>query len=278
MSRLPASIACLVVALPAQALAQVTYRNDSLGTGGDGAVVCGFVVGEKFASVFVPPPGDYPFVVEEVHFLLAPYRQVGTDCVLVAERTDIPITVEIWNDDEPAVSPPRAPIYTSDSWAVASSAEALNVLDIRSDSELRIEAGVVRVAITLTADDIQPIRDVDGPTAERNLILDDSGTWHWADDLSVAGDWLLRLVVTPEGGPDEDVEPVPDAVEDAPPDSVEDDVPADVPDDDAGDAGEDQEGSLGGGGCSCSVASHGSGGLPLALLLAMALIARRRTS
>ena len=94
-------LAALAPSLPAAA--QVTLQNDSLADEGDGFVECGFAVDEKLASVFVPEPEHYPFVIEEVQFMLTPYRHEGGECVLVDERSGIALTVEIYNDDSPAV-------------------------------------------------------------------------------------------------------------------------------------------------------------------------------
>jgi hypothetical protein len=276
-SLLTVAILLAALALSTPATAQVTLQNDSLEDEGDGAVMCGFVVGEKFASVFVPEPGHYPFVIEEVQFMLSPYRQEGGECVLVDERAGISLTVEIYNDDAPSVDPPRPALYSSSDWSVGTSATALNSLDIRSAQEVRIESGVVRVAITVPADDTSPLRDIDGITSERNLIYLDSGSWTWAEDVGVTGDWLVRLVITPEPGPEpDDVEPAPDTaedvVEDTPPDTPED-MATDLPGDPAE---EEDEGSLGGGGCTCALASPASTATLLPLVLALLALALGR--
>jgi len=276
---LAAALAVLVAAAPSGA--QVTYQNDSLADEGDGVVSCGFAVGEKFAAVFVPDSGDYPFTIDELQFMLTPYSQGTSGC---EEQTagDHTVTVEIWNDDAPAEDPPRPPVYQSTDWSVTTSTTALNVLDIAGDHEILIESGVVRVAVTIPADDAMPVRDIDGITSERNLIYLDSGDWRWADDLGVTGDWLVRLVVIPLGSDEVDaVEPVPDASDDPSDDPADDgdDVPADLGTDVEQDV-EDEGGSLSGGGCGCTLVSGSPSASLLALLLAAAglLASRRRSS
>lgn len=265
----------VLVCVPSVAGAQVTYQNDTLASGGDGQVSCGFVVGEKFGSVFVPDEADLPFLVEEVQFILAPYRAEGSSCVEATPRESVTVTVEIWNDDTPMETPPRPPVYQSSTWNISSSTSALNVLTISDDQDVLIESGVVRVAITIPELDTMPVRDTDGITTERNLIYTDADTWRWAEDLSVTGDWLLRMVVIPQPSDEvEAVEPGPDASEDVLEDVV-DDVSGDAADDVAEDPGEEQpEGRLGGGGCSCSVTAtrrHAS----LCILVLFALLALR---
>lgn len=274
--------AALALLLPAVARGQVTYQNDSLASEGDGVVSCGFVVGEKFAAIFVPEAGDVPFLIDEVQLMLSPYQQEGTDCVEATPRDSVSVTVEIWNDAAPSVDPDTAPVYQSSEWSVASSATTLNALKISDDQDVLVESGVVKVAITIPELDTMPVRDIDGITTERNLIYDNTGTWRWAEDLGVTGDWLLRLVVIPQGSDEADaVELSPDATEDPAGDAadVSDDVPADVQDDAPADAEDDEpDGRLGGGGCSCAQVAPVDPFLPLCLLLiclAVLRLARR---
>jgi hypothetical protein len=265
--------ALAVLAAPALAGAQVTYQNDSLADEGDGVVSCGFAVGEKFAAVFVPDAGDYPFTIDEVQFMLTPYSQGSSGGCEEQTAGDHTITVEIWNDDAPAEAPPRPPVYQSTDWSVTTSTTALNVLDIAGDDEVLIESGVVRVGITIPALDAMPVRDIDGITSERNLIYLESGSWSWAETLGVTGDWLVRLVVIPQESDEVDaVEPVPDASDDPAEDPVDDgdDVAAD-PGTDVEQDVEDEEGdgSLSGGGCGCTLATGAPSVSLLALLLAI---------
>ncbi|MBW2264484.1 MAG: hypothetical protein JRG91_21165, partial [Deltaproteobacteria bacterium] len=231
-------------------------------------VSCGFAVGEKFGAVFVPEAGDYPFTIDEVQFMLTPYSQGSTSC---EEQTagDFTVTVEIWNDDAPSVDPPRPPVYQSTDWSVTTSTTALNVLDIAGDREVLVESGVVRVAVTIPAIDAMPVRDIDGITAERNLIHLDSGSWSWSEDLGLTGDWLVRLVVIPQES--DEVEPVPDASDDPAVDPVDaaDDVPADLETDTQQDVQDEGDGSLSGGGCGCVLAGGAGPASLLPLLLVL---------
>lgn len=267
-----------VLAAPSPSAAQVTYQNDSLADEGDGIVSCGFAVGEKFAAVFVPDAGDYPFTIDEVQFMLTPYSQ-GTSGCEEGTAGDHTVTVEIWNDDAPSLDPPRPPVYVSTDWSVTTSTTALNVLDIAGSSEVLVESGVVRVAVTIPALDAMPVRDVDGITDERNLIYLDSGSWSWSEDLGLTGDWLVRLVVIPQES-DDAAEPVADASDDPADDPVDaaDDVPADLGSDAEQDVQDEGEGSLSGGGCGCTLGGRAAAAslLPVLLLLVLACMRGRR--
>lgn len=278
---LAAALVLTALVTPVPSLAQVTYQNDSLADEGDGVVSCGFAVGEKFAAVFVPDSGDYPFIIDEVQFMLTPYSQGSTGCE-EATAGDHTVTVEIWNDDAPSVDPPRPPVYQSTDWSVTTSTTALNVLDIAGDSEVLVESGVLRVGVTIPALDAMPVRDIDGITSERNLIYLDSGSWSWADDLGVTGDWLIRVVVIPQESDEVDaVEPVPDASDDPADDPVDaaDDLPADMESDTEQDVEDEGDGSLSGGGCGCVLAADaGRASIPaLLLVLSFLLLLRRRS-
>ena len=250
--------------LPAIAGAQITYQNDGMTSGSDGVVVCGFVPDEKFAALFVPDPADYPFTIDSVMVMLLPY---DGSCAEVAAGEGKPVTIEIWNDAAASEEPDGAPVYAEE-WAVTSSSAAINDLPVGDDATIRIESGVVRVAVTLGSDDIKPIRDNDGLTTDRNLIYDIGGTWHWSSDYGLVGDWLLRLTAThvpwlPEEDDAEEApeapDPGPDADEGDALDAGDLDSPADLPadaDDADSDAGEDPgDVGLGGGGCACSIAA-----------------------
>ncbi len=283
--------AAMALGAPVARAAQIIYQNDSFPDTptGDAAVECGFAVGEKFGAIFVPDPADYPFTITSVRFALFPYRYTGSTCEAVAARTGIPVTIEIWNDPSVSEAPAGAAIYTGSEWSVESSSDAIVDLPVGTDAEMLVTSGVVRVAVTLTADDVKPIRDDDGLTPERGLIYDIGGTWHWSSDYMVDGDWLLRLVVDTQPLTEPDTtETVPDADTDAPLDVIDDedvapDVPLDVIDviDEQDDPQEEGDVRLGGGGCSCTMAdapgNETIAGLALIALfgLAMALHARR---
>ena len=257
-----AAIVLAALSVPAIAGAQITFQNDGLVSGSDGIVSCGFVATEKFGAIFVPEAGDYPFTIDSVQFMLLPY---DGDCVEVTPGDAIPVTVEIWNDAAAVEAPDGAPVCTG-VWAVASSTTVMNDLPIGDSTTLRIESGVIRVAVTLSSDEIKPVRDADGITAERNLIYDIGGTWHWSEDYAVVGDWVLRVTATHVPAPPEEDEaettpesadPEPDADTDAGEDADALDSPADTwGDGEDLDVDEDTgDNRLGGGGCSCSVAS-----------------------
>ncbi len=258
----PAAAAALILSAAPAARAQLTYQNDSLASGADGSVQCGFVVDEKFASIFVPEAGDYPFTIDSVLFALLPYRMQGSACMETTPQDEVTALVEIWNDAAASETPDGAPVYT-EFWVVPSSMTSLNEVPIGDASTIRIESGVVRVAVTISSLEAMPVSDVDGGTPDSNLVYDVGGTWHWTTDYGLDADWLLRLTATHvPAPPDEAAEPVPDEGSEEDPDAAPDaesedplpDVPADA-DTDADDVGYDPgDDSIGGGGCSCSMA------------------------
>jgi MYXO-CTERM domain-containing protein len=277
-----------LLAVRPAAAAEIVYQNDSFGDvpDGTGAVVCGFAVGEKFAALFVPEEADYPFTIESIRFALFPYRLDVSGCEVTTARVGVPVTVEIWNDSAVAEAADGAPIYTGTEWTIESSESAMIELLVGDESEMLIESGVIRVAVTLQADDVQPIRDDDGITTERNLIYDIGGTWHWSSDYAVTGDWLLRLVVDTTSVPEADdtepiVEPAPDADEDAledPAGDVLSDVPADDETDSSTDPQQEEDSRLGGGGCACSLADRSPRSPFTAFLVLFAVIGLLRRS
>ena len=256
-------------------------------------------------------PTDFPITLESVQVAVAAATvTAGPTCVPSETGGTVVATVELYAGEDPPEgniqalpaegpwSDTEALVWAGDADLALSTAEPggtrysinFNVLDVRDEegAPIVVESGsylraVVSIpaATTMTSTecptDMSPafvgVRDADGNIAsERGFIYATGAGWLWNEDsrVQVNGDWGIRLELfrttnVPDGGAGD-----PDAGNDA--------------GNDTGDAGSARDASMdggttpGGGGCSCR-AIPGRGTRAGALfLVALAVLAARRTS
>lgn len=220
-------LVALAAALPATAYAERTIANDTVTPETPASVSCGFCVGERFGSIFVPERTDFPFDLVDVRIAVAAARLTGSTCAASMDPGEPRASrIEIWVADagEPTAepSPTERLVWTFDEAPVVASASETGTADITVtltalpiEATERIEsAAYVRVLFDVPAPSVPmpgrcaaasagedpdafPISDRDGITAERNVVFATSGApgWHWSEDLGIAGDWAVRLTI-----------------------------------------------------------------------------------
>jgi len=181
----PAAVALVLATLPwASAVAvEKTLQNDSFTGVGDLVCIPGFAVEEIGAARFTAEPSDYPFTVERVQVLLCP------------DGPPVDLVVKIWNDDGAAVAP--GTLLWEEIVNFTPSTAFLNEVDLSLD-DISISSGSVRVGIEFFFFGSPPglARDLDGITPAMNFVYAiPPGSWYFAEQLGVSGDWILRVVI-----------------------------------------------------------------------------------
>lgn len=158
-----------------------SFSNDSWNPGGSHYAQNGFLAGDIAAVRLGPPSGD-PVQVTAVQFLFA--GAAGTSTV----------TLHIW-DDSPLSLNPGAVLF-SDSYPVTASEDDLQIIDLSAEGIVISDA--IRVGIELHTAGLPSIaRDADGLTPNRNFLH--TGSWATSESASLAGDWIIRAVVSAAG-------------------------------------------------------------------------------
>jgi hypothetical protein len=164
--------------------AQVTtLQNDSF-AGGAFQCVQGFSDTETMAARFTAPAALYPYRIERIHVM---------PC-----GGDANYAIDIWQDDGAGPNPGSL-IWSSGVDAYDVTVDTMN--EIVLPQPVMVSSGTVRVGLFL-AQSVGLLpgfgRDTNGITAQRNLIHADNGTWFFSESLGLTGDWILRILVTPD--------------------------------------------------------------------------------
>ncbi len=179
--------AVLMVANAATAAAQVELSNDGFDTGELATFHDGFVTGEIGASRFVAPDAGRQLLA--VRFLFGP-------------DTTRTITLRVW-DDTAGGDSPGAELFSGD-YEIAAATDVMFEIDLTADDVVVTEQ--FRVGIEVQHDGAPSIaNDTDGLDAPaRNFLLADGIGWGPSSDFLIAGDWIIRAVVSGDaaGGPD----------------------------------------------------------------------------
>jgi hypothetical protein len=181
----------------------------------EGAAVCGFLTGEKFAVILSPPPDRYPYKLRTLEIFAAAVRDMNGACApLDPNRADIgyyQFRLDLYADSgNLADDPEGSPILTLPELTGELNGNTLGSIDLtRNNSEIESDVllyqGDVRAVFTITQTDGRPMRDLNGIMLGRNKIyaaqLD-----KWTDSamLGLTGDFLVRMKVSsdvqPSGG------------------------------------------------------------------------------
>jgi len=177
----------LLVVLGAAAPAAATIKelsNDSFTGAGSVTCVLGFAESESVAAKLTADPGDYPYEIKKVRMLICP------------EPTSGFVILRIYEDNSGTVVP--GPLLYEEIVQVTASDIALNEVDL-SLQGIVISSGSVRVELAwYQAAPPGPglSRDNDGFTPNVNYIyVNPPGTWVYADDAGVLGDWIIRMEI-----------------------------------------------------------------------------------
>jgi hypothetical protein len=179
-----------LVALNPPARAQVVdLQNDSY-TGG--AVICylGVANNESIAARFTAAAGQFPYTIDRLRVFGC---GGGQDAYAIT----------IYQDDGPGVNPGTV-IWQSQNAYFLSGGNAFNEILMSQEQPPppAITSGTIRVEL-FTISILQPIgfgADTNGITSQRNFVRF-GGAWSFAEDQSVAGDWILRVGIVPAGTP-----------------------------------------------------------------------------
>ena len=181
----PAAVALLIATRPwVPALAvEMTLQNDSFTGVGDLACIPGFAVEEIGAARFTAPPGSHPFTVERIQVLLCP------------DGPPVDLVVKIWRDDGSSLPP--GTLLWEEIVTFTPLTYYFNELDLSLD-DVTISSGSVRIGIEFFFGGSPPglARDLDGITPAMNFVYAiPPGSWYFAEQLGVSGDWILRVVI-----------------------------------------------------------------------------------
>jgi len=161
-------------------------QNDSFTDSGILTGYAAFAQQEYVAATFTVDPADYPFRIEKVQTL----------ALALLPGTIAMVSVTVWEDT--GTTDPGMVLHTSTyGFQLESSTTALNELDLSCEN-IVITSGSVRVGLRweYVGDQIGIAYDLDGITLLTNTVFSSPlGGWWLAEDLAVAGDWILRLEI-----------------------------------------------------------------------------------
>jgi hypothetical protein len=184
----------VLVAFTRTADAQQTLQNDGFTSGMVAGFQGGFVAGEMGASRFVAPSGVQQLLRVQFLFGGAP----GTRMV----------TLRVY--DDPGGLAPGTELFSGD-YDVTGNDMALSEIDLSTDNVQVPQQ--FRVALEFYASGYPCIaRDDDGTiTASLNYIYAGALGWRQSTFFGLAGDWVIRAVVSTAGGTPDAALPVIDA-------------------------------------------------------------------
>jgi hypothetical protein len=184
-----AALAAVALVCSPLGAVEKTLQNDSFTGIGDLVCVPGFAVEEIGAARFTAAPSDYPFTVERVQVLLCP------------DGPPVDLVLKIWSDDGSSVNP--GTLLWEEIVTFTPSTAFLNEVDLSLD-DVTIASGSVRVGIEFLFAGSPPglARDLDGITPQANFVYAiPPGSWYFAEQLGVSGDWILRVVIDANEAP-----------------------------------------------------------------------------
>jgi len=188
---LAAALLPLVVEASTLRAQTVFLQNDSWVQSTPLACQTGIGDSESVAAKFTAIPAQYPYTIDRVRLLGC---NGGSDAY----------SVQIYQDDADTVMPGTL-LWASNNAYLLDGNNTFN--DITFETEFppppSITSGSVRVEITCISI-LQPVgfgNDKDGITSHRNFLRDTLGTWSYAEDQGVTGDWILRLGIIPPATP-----------------------------------------------------------------------------
>jgi len=183
------TLAALVTAAPS-ASAQITYlQNDSYVRG---PFTCNTGIGdtESLAAKFTAVPAQYPYTIDRIR-------------VLGCGNGQNPYNVFIYQDDGSGVNPGTQIWASGNSYILTGNNMFQDILmSLEPVPPPPITSGTIRVEIynVFDIDSIGFATD-SSIVPQRNFIHDDMGTWHFAENQGVTGDWILRVGILNPGSP-----------------------------------------------------------------------------
>ena len=167
----------------------ITLQNDMWRDGTSTAVQGGFVMGECWASTFVPEAAHYPF------------RLDGFQVVISGDVEDVtePFEVGVWRVD--ANNMPETQIAAVVAEFTATS-EAFNgaTFSVLEVDEILIDEGNFAISMCLTEHDGFPAiaTDVGGELIEDRNWLFTGGVWGQSGGFGLTGNWIMRAIIEPQ--------------------------------------------------------------------------------
>jgi hypothetical protein len=185
MDRRPVALVAgfwMVLAAPVVHAQVLVLQNDAYTNPPPLICVAGFAQDETMAARFTAPAITYPYTVERIRVLACGGQAL--------------YQVTIWQDT--GALTPGTVLWQSDDLYTMGSPNAF--YDVVPPNPIVVTSGTVRVGLSqfLAISGTPGFgRDQDGITSQRNLIQDNTGTWIYAENIPIAGDFVLRLHVTP---------------------------------------------------------------------------------
>jgi len=160
-----------------------TLQNDSFSDDGDLVCVMGFVTDEIGAARFSAEPGDYPFTIKKIQVILCP------------DGPPLEMVLRVWEDDGSSLNP-GASLY-SEFVTFQPSTTLINEVDLTLD-DITVDSGSIRVGIEFFWGGSPPglARDIGDIINQTNFIYAvPPGSWLFAENLGLTGDWIIRVVI-----------------------------------------------------------------------------------
>jgi len=153
------------------------------------AVQGGFVMGECWASTYVPEPEHYPF------------RLDGFQVVISGDVEDVtePFEVGVWTVD--ANNMPQTQMVSVSAEFTATT-EAFNgaTFSVLGVDDIIIDEGNFAISMCLTEHDGFPAIATDVGAelvADRNWLFT-GGAWSQSGDFGLTGNWIMRAIIEPQ--------------------------------------------------------------------------------
>ncbi|MFN0207766.1 MAG: hypothetical protein ACKVS6_15770 [Planctomycetota bacterium] len=184
------TLVSILTLAPASFANDVTYKNDSIAQGGNGAVQAGFAKNEIALSVFTVPPSDGVVFIREVRVIIQ--NALGLN-------TPRKCSVHIYSNGGPN---PGLPRYSS---PVLTFLPGEDIVDV-SVAKLEYSSGqTFSVGVKFEEDAgltslTSVVTDTNGIQAGKNLIYAiPPSAWQTAESAGITGDFGIRAVVTTNG-------------------------------------------------------------------------------
>lgn len=161
-------------------------QNDSFAGIATFTQLASFDEQEIVAATFTPDPGDYPFRIEKVQILV----------LALFPGTIGFVSAAVWEDVGTVIPGPEI-FHSSYGFQVESSVDSMNELSLSCEN-IVVDQGFVRVGLTweYVGDPIGVAFDLDGITPATNTLFSSPlGGWWYSENLSVTGDWIMRIEI-----------------------------------------------------------------------------------